>query len=175
MKILGIPGLLAAMLLSTSWPAAADRVLTVQAREAIAQLQPRDAELSQVRLPALELAILASFECPGDSKASSLTVSVSDSYQHFGTELLTDAASLEASFSVPAGQLPPIAIPEFCISGERTGDRGLQLPGIATAQASLRCSSANDTISMHFQSVSVPVRLYCLEDGDPEESSSLDK
>lgn len=174
-KCLRATCLLSAVLCFSAGASAADKVLSIKAKESTAELEPRDAAQHQVRLPALDIAVVASIRCPDGSKALSLTVSVSDTQQTYGSELVGNAVSLEATFSVSAKQLAPISIPEFCIVGEPTDARGLQLPGIATAQASLRCKDENDTVSMHFGSATVPVRLYCLADGDPAASSSLAK
>ena len=174
-KCLRLSCLLSAVLCFSAGAPAADKVLSIKAKESTAELEPRDAARHQTLLPALDVAVVASFQCPDGSKASSLTVSVSDTHRTYGPELVGDAVSLEATFSVPSTQLAPISIPEFCIVGEPTDAGGLRLPGVATAQASLRCSGENDTVSAHFGSVSVPVRLYCRADGDPAASSPLDK
>lgn len=171
MKLFSITGLLAAALSTTAGASAVDGILTVQAKESTAQLEPRDAEHSQIMLPTLELAILASFDCPADSKASALTISVSDTHQYFGPQQIADVVSLEATFSVPSNQLAPVTIPEFCVAGAPIDDQGLSLPGIATAQVSLRCGSENNPPTVYFTSTSVPVRLYCQPDEDSELSS----
>lgn len=152
---------------------ATDGVLNVKAREAKALIEPRDAQQPHVSLPALDVAILATMACPSGAKAESLTVSVSDTHRHFSADLLTDSTTLEAALSVPANQLAPIAIPTFCVSGQQSDDKELGLPGIATAHISLRCLGEDDSRSVHFSSVSVPVRLYCRAEGDPESSALL--
>lgn len=169
---LHLPCLLTALLCSTAAASAADNILTLKARESTAQLEPRDAKQHHVTLPALDVAILASLACPAGTKAQSLTVSVSDTHQYFGAELLADAVSLEVAFNVPSNQLAPIAIPDFCVTGGLPDNQELGLPGIATAQVSLRCLSKDDSTSVHFSSAPVPVRLYCRADGDPESSAT---
>jgi len=157
--------------------AAADSVLNVKAKEAKALIQPRDAQQQHVSLPALDVAVLATMACPLGANAESLTVSVSDTHRYFSADLLSDPLSdnapLEAALSVPADQLAPVAIPDFCVSGEQSDDEELELPGIATAHISLRCLGDDDSRSVHFSSVSVPVRLYCRAEGDPDSSALL--
>lgn len=169
-KLLRLSCLLAPMMCCPSLALSADNLLSVEAKESTARLEPRDAKQRLVALPALEVAVLTTLECPAGAKAESLTVSVSDTHQYFDAELLTDVVSLEAALKVPANQLAPIVIPEFCISGDSTNNKGLGLPGIATAQVSLRCRGEGDSMSVHFSSAPVPVRLYCQPDGDSESS-----
>jgi hypothetical protein len=146
--------------------------LTVQIKESIATLEPRDAEQREIRLPSIDVAIVASLECPAGATASSLMVSVSDTHKYYGPEVLADAISLEAAFTVPARQLAPVAISEFCVKDVPLENQGLQLDGVATAQLSMRCRDENESATVHFTSVPIPVRLYCRPDGEPESPST---
>lgn len=146
--------------------------ITAQVKESVARLEPGDAMRREVRLPTLDVTIVASIECPANATASSLVVSVSDTHQYYGPKALAAAESLEAVFKVPAHQLAPVVIPEFCIKGTPEDNRSVELHGVATAQLSMRCSDEDDSSSMHFTSVQVPVRLYCLPDGEPEASAA---
>lgn len=170
-KLSPLPCLFPLLLCCVAGDSAADKLLTVNAMESTAHLQPRDAKQRQILLPALEIAIVVSLECPADAKAMSLTVSVSDTRQYFGPQLLADAESIEAAFSVPAKQLTPVSVPGFCVSGEPIDDQGIVLPGIATVQVSLRCGGEDDPTSVYFTSAPLPVRLYCRADGVPDTSS----
>lgn len=163
-----------ALLLSAAEASVADDALTAHAKESSAHLERRDATLSQVLLPTLEVAILAATTCPDDSEATSLTIGISDTHRHYRAEQFDDTGSLETAVSVPAGQLAPVSIPGFCVEGQPIdGDyaEGLELPGVATAQVSLRCRRDSDSASVYFVSVPIPVRVYCREDEDPEPSS----
>ena len=111
----------------------------------------------------------AAFACPEGATADSLTVSVSDTHRRYALEKDANETSLEAALHVPADQLTPVAAPDFCVDDERTDDESLLLPGIATAQVSLRCRSETEFLSIHFASVALPVRVYCQEGNDQEE------
>lgn len=169
-RLMRLPCALAAALCCAAG-LAADNILSINAQESAAQLEPRSPEQSNVRLPALDIVIVAAFQCPSASNATSLTVSVSDTHEAFGPEQLADVASLNAAFSVPARQLAPISIPAFCVGDKPIVDRELLVPGVASAQVSLRCGDADDA-SVYFASAPVPVRLYCNADADPESSST---
>ncbi|MGI9232010.1 MAG: hypothetical protein ACR2RD_00130 [Woeseiaceae bacterium] len=152
----------------------ADGTLTVRAKEAHAQLERRDATLTQVLLPKLEVGLSATAECPIGTEAESLTIGVSDTHQHYRAEQLDDAGTLDTKVSVPASQLAPVSIPGFCVRGEaieEKADQGLKLPGVATAQVSLQCRSNTNSTSVYFTSIPIPVRLYCRADDEPAPSS----
>lgn len=167
-----LPCLLAAILSPAMALSADGAAMTVLAKESIARVEPGDAKQREVRLPALDVAVVASIECPGNATATSLIVSVSDTHHYFGPKVLADAVTLEAAFEVPARQLAPVVIPEFCVRGAPDDDQSLKLNGVATAQLSMRCSDENDASSIHFTSVQIPVRLYCLPDGEPAAPSA---
>lgn len=169
---------LSCLLVALPYPMAAltadGDALTVQVEESAVNLEPDDAMQREVRLPALDVAITASLECPASARVASLTVSVSDTHQYFGPEVLADAVSLEAAFSVPARQLAPVVISNFCVTGGTIDEQGLRLHGVATAQISMRCRDENDSASLHVASIPIPVRLYCRPDA-ASDASSTDK
>ena len=151
-----------------------DGVLSLQAKATSATLEPRDEPQQLVVLPALETAVIATIACAVGARPVSLTVSISDTYQRFGPEQLADSSIFEATFNLPAGQLAPVAVANFCVTHDVTNDQVLELPGVATAQVSLRCVSEDNSTSMHFGSLPIPVNLYCRAAGDPD-SSSLER
>lgn len=150
----------------------ADEALTVHATEANIQITPRDPGQLQTVLPALDIAVVAQFNCTKDGTAESLTVSVADTHVRFGSEEIADTTSLEASLRVPATQIAPIAATGFCIKNSPPELEELIVPGVASAQVSLRCHSARGP-SVHFASVSLPLRLDC--ESDESQESSPDK
>jgi len=171
MKQPKIPFLLAAVLLCAPEIVAADTALTLHAKEATAQIVSRNGDRPHTRLPTLELSLRASFSCPADTTADSLTVTVSDTHRRYSAEEIANSTSLEASLRVPADQFAPISAPDFCINGTPIDEHGLLLPGVATAQVSLRCHSETESSSVHFASIALPLRLYCLAVGDQDSST----
>lgn len=167
-----IRGFLAACLSLGAAIASADYPLTVHASEAIAQIEPHDEHDNQVSLPSLDVSLLARFKCPLDTEADSVTVSVADSHKRYGPEDIVDTEILEVSFSVPANQIAPVALTDFCISGKPIDDESLLLPGVATAQVSLNCRNQTGA-SVFFASAALPLRLSCK--GGENQVSSTDK
>lgn len=158
------PLLLAIGLSTTPFAVTADRVLTLHAAEASANVLPGPDSVSEWALPSLQLALTAAFDCPADTVADALTFSVADTHQRFDRAAIADATTLETVLSVPGGQLAPVTIAGFC-SNENAADAPvLLLPGVASAQVSLRCQSETAT-SVYFASRPLALRLTC-KDGE---------
>jgi len=168
MKRLRVPVLFAACLGIATRIAVADSLLTLHANEATAQIEPR--EQGQIVLPSLDVSLLATFDCPADDEAESVTVSVADTLRRYGLEEIANTTTLEASISVPAGQIAPISSAEFCRNDATPDERGLLVPGAATAHVSLRCRGESQS-SLYFASVALPLRLYCKSEGNQDSST----
>lgn len=162
-----------ACLLATAQIAAADNALTLHVNETRIQIEPRDSGRTQVNLPSLDLSLRTSFVCPAAGSAESVTMSIADTHERFGAENISDVAVLEATISVPAQQIAPVSLAGFCTKGDAPNESELLLPGIATAQVSLRCRSEELGSSMHYASAVVPLTVICLSIENQE--SSVDK
>lgn len=164
--------LLAACLSLSVMTAAADSTLTLHPNEVSAQIEPHDRLDTQVRLPSLEVSLLARFNCPLDAAAHSITISVSDSHRRYGPEEIADSDMLELSIDVPATQIGPVSLSNFCVDGTPMKEAFVLLHGVATAQVSLHCRNQSDA-SLHFASAALPLRLFCK--ADESQVSSVDK
>ena len=163
--------LLLAILFCAPAIVSAETALTVLAIEATSQIERRDKDHQRTRLPSLELTLRAAFTCPADTTADSMTVSISDTHRRYDFDKDTETRSLEASLRVPAEQIAPVTAPDFCVKDGPVDDQGLLLPGIATAQVSLRCRNEADISSVHFASVVIPLRLHCQADHNQDSPS----
>lgn len=170
MKPPRVPILLAACLCVTTELAEADDALTLQVNETSVQMVPREQGPQQVSLPPLEFSLLATIACPSGSDAESFTVSVADTHQRFGRSEISGKAALDVRISVPANQVAPVTVADFCVSGKPGDKYSLPVPGVATAQASLRCRSENES-SVYFKSAVLPIRLLCEFDNNQEVST----
>ncbi len=170
MKRLRVPIVLAVCLCITSNVAAADGPLALRANETSAQLLPRKQGPQQVSLPSLEFSLLATVACPSDADVEAVTVSIADTHKRFGPAEIGNEAALDVRISVPAKQIAPVAIADFCIDGGPGDEKGLLVPGVATAQASLRCRSETG-LSVFFASAVLPLRLDCAPANNQEAST----
>ncbi len=170
MKRPRVPILLAACLCVTTGLLAADEALTLQANETSVQLAPREQGPQQVSLSSLEFSLHATTACPPGTDVESVTVSIADTHKRFGPDDISDNSALDVRLSVPADQVAPVTVSDFCVSGEPGDKNGLLVPGVATAQASLRCQGDNKS-SLYFKSAVLPIRLHCAIDKDQEAST----
>ena len=97
-------------------------------------------------------------------------VSISDTHKRFGPDDIGDKAALDVRVSVPANQIAPVTVADFCTTGGPGDAKVLLLPGIATAQVSLRCRSESDSF-LYSKSAVLPVRLECDFDENQEAST----
>ena len=149
-------------------PASADAELVAYAREARAEITPHG-DRRQVRLPKLDFSLRAKFACPDDGVAESVTISIADAHEHYAPGEGDD--SVQATITVPANQIAPIATGDFCMDGDSGGDEVL-LTGVATAQLSLRCLTQSGR-RVSFASLRLPLRLVCKGDEDQEPSAGV--
>ena len=151
--------------------AAADTALTLHATETSLLVAPRNSNQTYVNLPALDVAVIAEFSCAAGVAAESITVSVADTHIRFNSEEITDATSINATLRLPANQIAPISIQDFCVTDVASEIEDLLIPGVASAQVSLRCGS-KDKSSIHFASIALPLRLHC-ESAKSQDRSSV--
>jgi hypothetical protein len=155
----------AASYISTAF---ASESVVVAAAEAEIVVTPRSANLKLIELPALDFDLRATISCSGT--AESLTLSIADTYTTLGQDAIADEPSAEVRLTVPAPQISLAASRGFCLRDDLASTDELLVPGLATAHASLRCRN-EDSVTVHFASAPLQVRLRCsrpsTEDQDP--------
>ena len=159
----------AALIVALALPAVADTDIVVAAPETEVRVTPRDAHLRFVNLPALEFALRAAYRCRGD--VVSLTLSVSDTVQTLARDALTDRRAAEVRLVVPARQVAMADSGAFCVTDDPDSADELEVAGLATASASLRCSH-DGSDSVRYASSPLTVRLVCDRDEDQEPAAS---
>jgi hypothetical protein len=142
--------------------------VVVAAKETEVVVEPHAADLRSIDLPALDFGLRAAIECTGT--AESLTLSVADTYTTLVQDAIADQRSADILLTVPARQLALAASSNFCLKDDLASTDELLVPGLATAHASLRCRN-EDSVTVHFASAPLQVRLRCgrpsTEDQDP--------
>ena len=144
-----------------------------------------------VDLPALEYRFAVQAACTGSRTPRSLSISVADSRVALAGAALDEQAAGELVLTVPARQLAPIAVDDFCVAGPAASEvmpagverasasasasaapRLLTVPAVVSAQASLVCG---DEAGSHISYVTKPlaVTLSCAAgDGRATEAGS---
>lgn len=145
--------------------------LTVQAVEAVAQIAPRQAGQRQIEVPQVSFSLQTRFACMGNAVPELLSIGIADTlYRHVPVE---GQRSLLAIIEVPAKQIAPVNIGNFCVAGGTSATAELLLPGIATAQVSLRCDRHAPPI-LQVTSVPLPLRLICAPTDNQDKSGAVD-
>lgn len=159
-------------LLSASAPTLADGTLSLHPRETRATVEPRAAQHALINLPTLEFVVELTWRCRDELQ--SVTLSVADTLQALGAEVLEGEQPARTTIRVPSQQLKLAAHPSFCVAdAPQTADE-LYIPGLATAHASLRCNG-DDGPSVVFASVPLPVTLACERPPARAQEASTDR
>lgn len=132
------------------------------------EIARRSAARNYLRLPALEFAFQFTAQCAGGFSPQSMSLSIADSRKSLSAEQLANmAADAELTITVPAKQLAPIAIENFCIvtateAGAITSPakQAITLPAAFSAQGSLLCVY-EDQQEMIYTSHSLGITLVC--------------
>lgn len=132
------------------------------------EIARRSAARNYLRLPALEFDFQFTAQCAGGFSPQSMSVSIADSRKSLSAEQLANmAAAAELTITVPARQLAPIAIENFCVvpatdTGAITppAKQAITLPAAFSAQGSLLCVY-EDQQEMIYTSHSLSITLVC--------------
>ena len=142
--------------------------LILKGQAASVRISARPTGTPAIYGPTVTFAVLAQFDCPGDTIAESVVVSIADTFWR-GIPAAGEG-SVTASLAVPGDQIVPMDTGDFCLAGATTSGEELLLPAVATAHVSLRCRDESG-LAVHFASVAMPLRLSCDVEGTQDESA----
>lgn len=134
--------------------------LVISAEFATVSMPVQPAERHLFELPSLEFPVRIAPGCPGGTDVESVSVTVADSRHVFRAERFEDEAVLEAILAVPAQQLAPLPVANFCVEAAPGTEQSLRIPGVLTAHASLRCSSPSGD-RVFYEVLSLGVEIAC--------------
>jgi len=168
-KIRKFPALCAILIASIA-NAQGDQRLLLEVDTPIVNIEERGATQNFVRLPALEYAFRISAVCTGESKPASLLLSVADTRRSLQADEIDADGATAISLNIPAGQLAPVVVRNFCVQTEIESDDNaannvpqeeqLTLPATLSVQASLRCASET-TEQTVYMSKPLDITLIC--------------
>ncbi|NIA27859.1 MAG: hypothetical protein GWP02_07355 [Desulfobulbaceae bacterium] len=147
--------------------------LHVDAQAVVVEIEPISDSRQLIRLPKLRLALALEPVCGTNSRVESISVSVADTRQTYGTDDIGTEAIVNAVLSIPGEQLGPIRIGDFCHSiVASTVEAGeLIIRGALTAHLSLRCAR-DEKHSMTYVSQALDIVLRCIRPGDAAPNTS---
>ena len=157
-------------------PAACSDTLSVAADAPAVPLAPRNPGRNFVRLPTLEFTFEIQTYCSASRSPESLSLSVADTHKSLSGEQITSDGPTEISLQIPANQLAPLVIEDFCVlQVEENGDRPrtvptqITIPAALSAQISLLCEGDEDK-AITYVSRALDVSLVCEWPTEDEES-----
>lgn len=158
-------------LAGTAWPDPAARI-AIEAAPAVAAIEPLPAGRSPLRLPALDFELEIHASCGPDRVATAVSISAADTRRTLVGEQVQTDSLIAATLRLPAPQLSPVAVDDFCRAPSAdVGAREMLIRGAATAHVSLRC--AGDTgESISYASKPLDVTLVCDERPDDQGDAS---
>lgn len=141
--------------------------LSIMADAPVVSVTPRDPGRNFLRLPALEYKFRVRTHCSDNRSPESLSLNVADSRLSIGGDEIIRDGTTEMSLRIPAGQIAPLAVENFCVvpdedKREQEADAPTQvtIPAALSAQASLLCASDEDK-TMTYVSRTLDVSLLC--------------
>jgi hypothetical protein len=146
---------------------AADSYLRVAPDTPEIEVRERAGERS-LRLPSLTYRFHIEGRCAPPFEPASLLISIADSSEAVTGSLLASALDTGLALTIPAEQLAPVAVENFCVSSAGASRDIATVQGLLSAQAALACS-ANDEASVLYASSSLDLSLRCRRS---EESSA---
>ncbi|MDG2377127.1 MAG: hypothetical protein P8M18_12345 [Woeseiaceae bacterium] len=142
--------------------------LSLSASTPNVSVSARPAGRNFMRLPSLRYEFVVESHCPEGLSPETLSLSIADTRVTRNQEDIAYAAT-SLSVDVPASQIGPVAVEQFCTveSIDQKGSQSLRLSSVLSAQSSLLCvgDAGND---MTYTSASLDVVLQCEDDEEAE-------
>ena len=134
--------------------------LDVDADPAVVAIKPLAVGRKLIRPPALEFLLRIDAECDAEAEIASISISIADTQKALTTTDLDDTTPIATRISIPARQVPPIAVEDFCPMEAPDASDELVVRDALTAHVSLRCTSeAGESIT--YASRALDVTLHC--------------
>ncbi len=128
-------------------------------------VSPRRPGRTTMRLPGLTYELSVTVDCAANWLPDSVSISIADSRAYFSAEQLRASRELGLELQIPSNQLAPLRVEHFCIAADdseprEAGPNKITIPGVVSAQASLRCATES-TESIMYVSKPMDVLLEC--------------
>lgn len=152
--------------------------LTVSANVPAVIIAPRNSGRNFLELPALEFLFEVRASCSAGRSPKSLSLGIADSRKSLAASEIASDGPTELRLEVPANQLAPLAVENFCVTAAAEDDNAaaepqtlLSVAAALSAQASLLCEGENDQV-MTYVSRPLDVSLECALPAEAQKSRS---
>jgi len=147
--------------------------LGVDADPAVVTIKPHSEGRRRIRPPALEFLLRVDAQCDANAEIASISISIADTQKALTATDLSEAAPIATRITIPARQVSPIAVDNFCPLESPAAGGELVVRDALTAHVSLRCRSETGE-SITYASRALDVVLHCDAAADIQgESSTL--
>lgn len=174
MRIVFVCGAILVLSASNSFSDEPGGRIVVESDPAVIEILPQPPGPRLIRLPEISFAMQIEARCNSDLLAESVSISIADTRVNLTYAELTDKGVAQKTIRVPAHQIAPLTIENFCIADAATNiATPMQVRDALSAQVSLKCAAAGRQ-SMLYQTVALGVTLACriAEDKLPEAQSA---
>ena len=151
----------AALLALTAYSAATDQsaAVSISANTPSMPVTRRATDQSPLIVPGLEYEFQVETRCSEGSEPESVMLSIADTREHLPPAQLNQS-STTFLIRVPAKQIAPLQVDEFCIDETPQDSMRLTIGAVLSAQASLVCSGDGEK-SITYTSTSLDLMLTC--------------
>ena len=161
MRIVFICGAIIGLSASSSFGDDLAGQLVLESDAAVIEIPPQAPGLRLIHLPEISFAMQIEVRCGSDLLPESVSISVADTRVNLGSAELADQGIVQKTIRVPARQIAPLTIENFCIADDTTKvATPVQVRDALSAQVSLKCAAAGRQ-SMVYQTVALSVALTC--------------
>lgn len=152
--------------------ALADASLRLSADTPIVNVGPRNPGRGPLSLPDLEYRFNIDASCRDDMTPASLSLVIADTRRSFDTDQIDSGGLKDVRLKVPAAQIAPVVIADFCVAEAVGAELVLQAAAVSpltvraalSAQASLMCAGEG-TQSIVYTSEALDLLLVCSDPG----------
>ena len=125
-------------------------------------VSPRQTGHTTTQLPDLTYRLSVTVDCETNWQPDSVSISVADSRASISAEELQAGGELDLQLRIPLNQIAPLRVEHFCFDGGEVAisPNSITIPGVVSAQASLRCVTES-TKSIMYVSKPLDVLLEC--------------
>ena len=166
---LKLPALVAAALACGLLPPAYSRAddLKVAADTPEVTVSTRPPGRNFLRLPDLNYRFIVEASCRDSMSPAAMSLSVADTRVTIPVSVADSGPRHEISVTIPASQIGPVAVNEFCVAGDDASPAvaGMRIPAVLSAQAALTCASETQR-QITYAAASLDVVLRCEQPAD---------
>ena len=151
----------------TAHAAVADE-LRIGANTPSVEVSTRPASRNFMPLPSLDYAFDVDLQCTAPFEARGVSLSIADTRISLDEDQLDDPSARRVSLTIPAGQIPPVRIENFCLAdrAESDAEKRVEIPAVLSVQGSLVCANEEES-RITYTSTPLDVIVNCVREEMP--------